>query len=303
MKPNVDEADVQYLIERYTERVLTHDEDILNAFDGILADLEQNEPPIKSHWGIFSIPDASGYFNGLLAGLCWVHSIQNEKICRRLGFPSWSWAGWSYMPCVDYVLRRTEDTKLVVAHGLAIQVEKQSGLIEAWKTFEEASLASTQRHHYSQRIHISAPSLEIRLFKYSAVQPHRGSALTARSRISSCHLTHINPKRPESAMPYTSSRPTEWKMATTVPLCTTYSHCSSYPKWGPTGSELVYGSNHSSQMKKPKSLTNGLKARRPTRRETFGLHKLYIGYSGETHQEVEHYRRDTSSQRGNDGTR
>ncbi|CAN9325998.1 unnamed protein product [Alternaria alternata] len=155
-------------------RVLTYDDDILNAFDGILADLEQKEPPVRSHWGICSTLDASGYLNGVLIGLCWIHSVQNEKICRRLGFPSWSWAGWSYDPHAGYKLQREADTKLVIAQGLAIQVEKQSGLIEAWKTFEETSPASTQRHDYSQRIHISAPSLEVRLVKSSASVPYRG---------------------------------------------------------------------------------------------------------------------------------
>jgi hypothetical protein len=173
-KPKVAEQDVQNLIERYTERVLTHDDDILNAFDGILADLEQNEPPVRSYWGICSIPDESGYLNGLLSGLCWTLPVQNENVYRRLGFPSWSWAGWSYDPCVDYVLRREADTKLVIAHGLVIQVEKHSGLIEAWNTFEEASPASTQRHDYSQRIHISAPSLKVRLVKRSVSIQYRG---------------------------------------------------------------------------------------------------------------------------------
>ncbi|KAF7677399.1 hypothetical protein GT037_004258 [Alternaria burnsii] len=130
-KPHVVEHDVHALIVDYTMRVLTYDDDILNAFDGILADLEQKEPPVRSHWGICSTLDASG-------------------------------------------LKSDEDTKLVVAQGLTIQVEKQSGLIEAWETFEEASLASTQRHHHSQRIHISAPSLEVRLVKSSTSVPYRG---------------------------------------------------------------------------------------------------------------------------------
>ncbi|CAN9287341.1 unnamed protein product [Alternaria alternata] len=164
-KPGLVEEDIQSLIEDYTRRVLTHSDDILNAFDGILADLEQNEPPIRSYWGIVMKSDSSGYLDGLLIGLCWFHPVQNEKIYRRLGFPSWSWAGWSYNPCVYYKLRRQADTKLVIAPSLAIRVEKQCGLFEAWKTFEEASPASTQRHDYSQRIHISAPSLKVRLLK------------------------------------------------------------------------------------------------------------------------------------------
>ena len=173
-KPDVVERDVHSLIEKYTRRVLTRDEDILNAFDGILVDLEQKKPSIRSHWGICSTLDASGYLNGLLMGLSWVHQVHNEKIHLRLGFPSWSWAGWLYDPSVRHMLRRKADTEFVIAQGLAIQVEKQNGLIEAWKTFEEASPASTQRHHYSQRIHISAPSLEVRLIKGLTSVPYRG---------------------------------------------------------------------------------------------------------------------------------
>jgi hypothetical protein len=155
--------DIYNMIEKYSTRVLTHDQDILNAFDGILADFDQQEPPTRSHWGIPLVIDASGYLNGLLIGLCWCQPIQNEKIHRRSGFPSWSWAGWLHNPYVDYRLRRQLDTELVVANGLVAHVEKHNGLVEDWKTFEKASPASTQRQHYSQRIHLSAPSIKIRL--------------------------------------------------------------------------------------------------------------------------------------------
>jgi hypothetical protein len=164
-KPEVIQKDIHDLIEDYTKRVLTHDNDILNAFDGILGDLEQREPPIRSHWGICSVLDTSKYLGGLLIGLCWVHEVQNERIYRRVGFPSWSWAGWSYDPHAYYSLHRGVDTKLFVPHGLEIHVEKEDGDTESWEEFAEADPASTQRHHYSQWILISAPSLEVRLRK------------------------------------------------------------------------------------------------------------------------------------------
>lgn len=166
-QPNIDGMDVYNLVEKYTQRVLTYDDDILNAFDGILADLEQRKPSIRSHWGIPLLFDGSRYLLGLLIGLCWHHMIQNENIHRRLGFPSWSWAGWSYDPFADYTLRREPDTRIVVADGLRVQTEKQNGLAEAWKTFEDAIPETTQRHHYSQRIHVSAPSLKVKLHKRS----------------------------------------------------------------------------------------------------------------------------------------
>jgi hypothetical protein len=163
------------LIESYTGRVLTHNADILNAFDGIVGHFEQQEPPVRSHWGIPLLFDASGYLNGLLIGLCWAHPIQNGQIYRRQGFPSWSWAGWSRHLLAQYRLRRMPCTELSVADGMAVQVEKQNGLAETWKTFEEASLACTQRQHYSQRIHLSAPSLEVRVHKeFDSMECHGG---------------------------------------------------------------------------------------------------------------------------------
>ncbi|KAG9187842.1 hypothetical protein G6011_05713 [Alternaria panax] len=96
-QPTVQGEAIYLLMERYTGRVLTYDSNIPNAFNGILGDSEQQEPPARSHWGIPSILDASGYLNGLLIGLCWCHPVQNENINRRPGFPSWSWAGWIHM--------------------------------------------------------------------------------------------------------------------------------------------------------------------------------------------------------------
>ncbi|CAN9285358.1 unnamed protein product [Alternaria alternata] len=68
-QPNSNGDRIYNLIEKYSTRVLTHDQDILNAFDGILADFDQQEPPTRSHWGVPLVIDASGYLNGLLIGL------------------------------------------------------------------------------------------------------------------------------------------------------------------------------------------------------------------------------------------
>jgi len=173
-QPNVDGEMIYDLIESYTERVLTYDVDILNAFDGILGEFEQQTPPIRSYWGIPLPFDTSGYLNGLLIGLCWRHDIQDEKVNRRSGFPSYSWAGWLHNPDAVYPIRKTPNTTLVVAKNLAILLEKQDGLLQSLGDFEKASPNSSQRHHYSQRIHISAPSFKIMLRKRPVVGRHLG---------------------------------------------------------------------------------------------------------------------------------
>jgi len=173
-QPNVDGETIYDLIESYTERALTYDVDILNAFDGILGEFEQQEPPIRSYWGIPLPFDTSGYLNGLLIGLCWRHDIQNEKVNRRLGFPSCSWAGWLHNPNAVYHIRRTPNTTLVVPKDLAILFEKKDGILQSLQDFEKASPNSTQRHHYSQRIFISAPSFKVMLRKRAVVGRHLG---------------------------------------------------------------------------------------------------------------------------------
>jgi hypothetical protein len=155
---------VYELITSYTQRNLTYDSDILNAFDGVLEEFGHQNPPIRSHWGVPLPRDESGYFNAMLIGLCWSHYVQSGGSYRRPGFPSWSWAGWGHgVGDVVYPLRMRPEASLAVAHGLIIQVELQDGLVQAWSTFEQASPSSTNRHLYSQRIHLSAPSLILKL--------------------------------------------------------------------------------------------------------------------------------------------
>jgi hypothetical protein len=158
---------VYELTTSYTQRNLTYDTDILNAFDGVLEEFGHQNPPIRSHWGVPLPRDGSGYFNGMLIGLCWSHTVQSGDSYRRPGFPSWSWAGWRHEIGMSYRLRMKYDTALTVAHGLTIQLERQDGLVQAWSTFEQASPSSTHRHLYSQRISLSAPSLVVLLRKDS----------------------------------------------------------------------------------------------------------------------------------------
>lgn len=72
------------LVTTYLQRKLTCGEDILDAFQGLLRIL-----------GFFLL---DGFIWGIpvryfYAGICW--SCQ-EPGSRRLSFPSWSWAGWTY---------------------------------------------------------------------------------------------------------------------------------------------------------------------------------------------------------------
>ncbi|KAF6813369.1 tol protein [Colletotrichum musicola] len=89
--------------EQYSKRVLSFDEDGLNAFGGIIKRFESAPVfPIRQLWGVpFFHPkddvsppvgdvDHLGYF---MAALSWRHELY-KPTRRRKQFPSWSWAGW-----------------------------------------------------------------------------------------------------------------------------------------------------------------------------------------------------------------
>ena len=100
---------VQELLEQYTARKLSYDDDSLNAFQGVLRHYRNQEGQEVRHlWGVpYILHDAiikhySQHVEAyLLDGLCWrhVHSCWEEEKAlqpkRRLNFPSWSWAGWA----------------------------------------------------------------------------------------------------------------------------------------------------------------------------------------------------------------
>ncbi|KAK4675212.1 hypothetical protein QC764_500240 [Podospora pseudoanserina] len=86
-------------IYEYTHRKLGNEDDILNAFQGILGQFFKHKPPIHNIWGIPVLCSPKNWIRspkGFLAGLCWSlgEPPDGEPPARRHGFPSWSWAGW-----------------------------------------------------------------------------------------------------------------------------------------------------------------------------------------------------------------
>ncbi|PFH58076.1 hypothetical protein XA68_14195 [Ophiocordyceps unilateralis] len=73
------------LMETYTEKHMSRDDDSLNAFLGILGLMQQRQFPMGFIWGLplRSHPQFLG----------WRHSSDTSPR-RRHDFPSWSWAGW-----------------------------------------------------------------------------------------------------------------------------------------------------------------------------------------------------------------
>ena len=117
----------QYHIQEYTKRELTNKDDILNAFAGIARFYARSNAKIISLAGLpIPLPIASRevereHLDHLSYALAWTHRVHrfsepktrnpyhysdatllksswspgdNPEPRRRLGFPSWSWAGW-----------------------------------------------------------------------------------------------------------------------------------------------------------------------------------------------------------------
>ncbi|KAF4997434.1 hypothetical protein FGRMN_3798 [Fusarium graminum] len=83
-------------IEEYTARDLSNEDDSLNAVLGIFKHYESipeyAAEPIKHLWGV-PILEADSIQGDVLFLMFWKH--REVATGRRLGFPSWSWAGWS----------------------------------------------------------------------------------------------------------------------------------------------------------------------------------------------------------------
>ncbi|KAI9729556.1 MAG: hypothetical protein M1834_006752 [Cirrosporium novae-zelandiae] len=78
-------ADFEMFLDEYTNRQMSYEHDSLNACLGILSRLCSFYPPMDFIWGmpLQNFPNSLRWFHG-----------RNVKPKRRLGFPSWSWAGW-----------------------------------------------------------------------------------------------------------------------------------------------------------------------------------------------------------------
>ncbi|KAK7947951.1 uncharacterized protein PG986_008837 [Apiospora aurea] len=75
----------------FSSRKLTHDDDSLQAFLGILNDHKDGSDLQHHLWGVPILPKCPPYSSRI--ALDWTHKA-SLTARRRHGFPSWSWAGW-----------------------------------------------------------------------------------------------------------------------------------------------------------------------------------------------------------------
>lgn len=132
------------MVNEYSRRELSHDNDILNAFQGILdRALQSSTNPVGNIFGIpfdrIRLPHRS-VAEGLLSGISWGLETAGE---RRNAFPSWSWARWkgtasSYMgaTCGNNLL------------DIGVSFESLDGLAKTeWSEASESSGETSNQDH------------------------------------------------------------------------------------------------------------------------------------------------------------
>ncbi|KAG4442580.1 hypothetical protein IFR05_001910 [Cadophora sp. M221] len=101
---------VMSYVSRFTERKLSYQSDVLNAFQGIFRVFEKSRYPLYQLMGVPIMPPyaiaglsplvltkiSRSPEDGFMIGLLWRHhEFRPETNFRRSGFPSWTWAGWN----------------------------------------------------------------------------------------------------------------------------------------------------------------------------------------------------------------
>jgi hypothetical protein len=168
-------------IALYTKRSLSYESDVLNAMRGIFASFARGARPVWQFWGVpITIPgsfdesriakvspqDRGDDPSQILARNFTWFPLHRQRIERRRGFPSWSWAGW--ITAIRWV-----DLSMYKTNGFAsdnvpisISVIKQYG--DSVLLTEDIADQILQNAHdgaskYTYRLRIEAEVLQVQL--------------------------------------------------------------------------------------------------------------------------------------------
>ncbi|PVH77437.1 HET-domain-containing protein [Cadophora sp. DSE1049] len=137
-------GDIYIHIARYSNRNLSHDEDRLKAFLGILEAFQGSLYRVRHHWGvpILHFEHASEFsLTSFVFGLMWGHKFRDANV-RILGLPTWSWAGM--LGSVEFDYQLGDETVLFLTtllDDVQVELELQSGDLISWEDFQANYLA------------------------------------------------------------------------------------------------------------------------------------------------------------------
>ena len=157
-------------LNEYLKRSLTFEKDILDAFRGLLTAFEREfSSPVKSFCGIpiFCEPLSTVNLEALVFGLSWSPRYKDDrKPKRRLGFPSWTWAGWELSQIVlDSAgswqhIAALEQLKSLVD----VSAEYLDGLVLPWNGKQDQILALERMGIFPVFLRICGLTLDVQIY-------------------------------------------------------------------------------------------------------------------------------------------
>ncbi|KAM7198325.1 Heterokaryon incompatibility protein (HET) domain containing protein [Rhypophila sp. PSN 637] len=186
-------------IVRYTSRQLSYQEDILNAFRGILS-----RSPFLSLWGIpISLQNEPGDLQasterdlelGFLRNMFWFPerssaNNQSNAIFPRNGFPSWSWSGWRGRNQYHYQMERNfGEYRYTDCRDIKVWTESETGKLHTFKELQEKADDSMILPELTPYLHLETMHIRVRF--NGRFGPHRSWFLCG------CHPTSVHPRGP-----------------------------------------------------------------------------------------------------------
>ncbi|KIW15980.1 hypothetical protein PV08_06030 [Exophiala spinifera] len=156
--------DLEGRLTEYLQRSLTFESDILDAFRGVLAAFERMFPlELKSLCGIpiFHTMDIESDLDALVHGLSWWSTNfykEGQEPRRRLGFPSWTWAGWK-LPKISSRGGYFRGQKVIVD----VSVEYADGCVLLWNGNQDSILAREKSGSSPLFFRICGPTLDVQI--------------------------------------------------------------------------------------------------------------------------------------------
>lgn len=196
------------LIQQHTARCvsgLRYPADILASFTGIMNHLYKGRFPISQLWGVpflcyHESPDKA--FTSFIASLLWVHehSIRatSERPQRRLGFPSWTWAGWNGKATIKGTAQRHYTDFKAKVLGLQVETEPRSHV-----QFDTFIRTHTPNNHTSS----SPNGLKLKVLVLNAASfKFRINSCSSSSFTNGCITSTINPPATDRRIILNTSR-------------------------------------------------------------------------------------------------
>lgn len=152
-------------VREFSKRTLTYQSDALNAMAGIFRRFENLQHPVHNFWGVPIVhPESSASsrsrvttMDSFVRGLAC--SVSKAGGRRRVGFPSWSWAGWEAACHPLHYWGSAEPT------AVRVEIELRCGNRINWPEFEARCFLKQEPSHVSNHIWINAWTFQVAGFE------------------------------------------------------------------------------------------------------------------------------------------